>query len=75
MSGRVGSGLAAAGPGRGDTAAVPLPNVPEFVLTYVGALKAGVTLVPLNPLLKAPEMAYHLQDSGASARSCSGATP
>jgi long-chain acyl-CoA synthetase len=65
MSGRVASGLRDAGLGRGDTVALQLPNVPEFVFTYFGALKAGVTLVPLNPLLKAPEIAYHLQDSGA----------
>src|SRR3954470_20551458 len=65
MSGRVASGLRAAGLDRGDTAAVQLPNVPEFVFAYFGALKAGVTLVPLNPLLRAPEVAYHLQDSGA----------
>src|SRR3954462_6722112 len=65
MSGRVASGLRAAGLDRGDTAAVQLPNVPEFVFAYFGALKAGVTLVPFNPLLRAPEVAYHLQDSGA----------
>jgi long-chain acyl-CoA synthetase len=65
MSGRVASGLRAAGLDRGDTAAVQLPNVPEFVFAYFGALKAGVTLVLLNPLLRAPEVAYHLQDSGA----------
>src|SRR5918993_1487977 len=65
MSGRVASGLRDAGLGRGDTVALQLPNVPEFVFTYFGALKAGVTVVPLNPLLKAPEIAYHLQDSGA----------
>jgi long-chain acyl-CoA synthetase len=65
MSGRVASGLRAAGLGRGDTVALQLPNVPEFVFTYFGALKAGVTVVPLNPLLKAPEVAYHLSDSGA----------
>jgi long-chain acyl-CoA synthetase len=82
MSGKVASGLRAAGLDRGDTLAVQLPNVPEFVFTYFGALKAGVTLVPLNPLLKAPEVAYHLQDSGArvlvtfdafAAEGCAGA--
>src|SRR5215212_4960432 len=65
MSGRVASGLRAAGLDRGDTAAVQLPNVPEFVFAYFGALKAGLTLVPINPLLMAPEVAYHLQDSEA----------
>jgi long-chain acyl-CoA synthetase len=65
VSGRVAAGLRAAGLARGDTLAVQLPNVPEFVFTYFGALMAGITVVPLNPLLKAPEVAYHLQDSGA----------
>jgi long-chain acyl-CoA synthetase len=65
VSGRVAAGLRAAGLARGDTLAVQLPNVPEFVFTYFGALRAGITVVPLNPLLKAPEVAYHLQDSGA----------
>src|SRR3954454_2790692 len=67
MSGRVAAGLRAAGLHRGNTLALQLPNVPEFVFTYFGALKAGVTVVPLNPLLKAPEVAYHLTDSGARA--------
>src|SRR3954449_7033157 len=65
MSGLVAAGLRAAGLQRGDTLAIQLPNLPEFVFAYFGALKAGVTVVPLNPLLKAPEVAYHLQDSGA----------
>jgi long-chain acyl-CoA synthetase len=65
MAGRVAAGLRAAGLGRGDSVAVQLPNVPEFVFTYFGALQAGLTVVPLNPLLKAPEIAYHLRDSAA----------
>src|SRR5687768_2126438 len=65
MSGKVASGLRAAGLNRGDAVALQLPNVPEFLFAHFGALKAGVTLDPLNPLLKAPEIAYHLQDSGA----------
>src|SRR3954447_2876668 len=65
MSRRVAAGLRAAGLGRGDSLAVQLPNVPEFLFAYFGALKAGLTVVPFNPLLKAPEIAYHLQDSAA----------
>ncbi|HRE02325.1 MAG TPA: AMP-binding protein, partial [Ilumatobacteraceae bacterium] len=40
-----------------------LPNVPHFLFAYFGILKAGMVMVPLNPLLMAPEVAYHLQDS------------
>jgi long-chain acyl-CoA synthetase len=65
LTGRVAAGLRASGLEPGDTIAVQLPNVPEFVLAYFGGLKAGLTVMPLNPLLKAPEVAYHLQDSGA----------
>jgi len=67
LSGQVAAGLREAGLRRGDSVALQLPNVPQFVLAYFGALKAGMTLVPLNPLLKAPEVSYHLSDSGARA--------
>jgi long-chain acyl-CoA synthetase len=49
----------------GAKVAVQLPNVPEFVLAYFGLLKAGLTMVPLNPLLKRDEIRYHLDDSDA----------
>jgi long-chain acyl-CoA synthetase len=65
MTGRVATAMRRSGLERGDTVAVQLPNVPEFVFAFFGALEAGLTVVPLNPLLKAPEIAYHLADSGA----------
>jgi len=49
----------------GDSAAIMIPNVPEFTIAYFGILYAGCTVVPLNVLLSAPEVSYHLQDSGA----------
>ncbi|MBN0046754.1 long-chain fatty acid--CoA ligase [Streptomyces actuosus] len=49
----------------GDRVALMLPNVPEFVVLYYGILRAGGIVVPLNPLLKARETAYHLGDCGA----------
>ncbi|WP_020660021.1 long-chain-fatty-acid--CoA ligase [Amycolatopsis benzoatilytica] len=63
LSGRVAESLVRLGLEPGDKVAVQLPNVPQFVLAYFGILKAGLTMVPLNPLLTAPEIAYHLQDS------------
>ncbi len=63
ISGRVASALLATGLTRGDKVAVQLPNLPQFLFTYFGILKAGLTMVPLNPLLRAPEVAYHLEDS------------
>jgi long-chain acyl-CoA synthetase len=66
-SGRVASALLARGLDPGRTVAVQLPNLPQFVLAYFGILKAGLVMLPLNPLLKAPEIAYHLRDSDAAA--------
>ena len=63
ISGRVASALLASGLRRGDKVAVQLPNLPQFLFTYFAILKAGLVMVPLNPLLKAAEVAYQLEDS------------
>ncbi len=65
ISGRVATSLRALGLERGEKVAVQLPNLPQFLFTYFGILKAGLVMVPLNPLLRAPEITYHLQDSDA----------
>ncbi len=65
VSGRVANGLARLGIRPGDKVAVQLPNLPEFVFAYFGILKAGAVMVPLNPLLRSPEISYHLRDCQA----------
>jgi long-chain acyl-CoA synthetase len=50
----------------GDPVGIMLPNVPQFPVFYYGVLRAGGTVVPMNPLLKAREVAHYLGDSGAS---------
>jgi long-chain acyl-CoA synthetase len=65
ISGRVATSLLGLGLRRGDKVAVQLPNLPQFLFIYFGILKAGLVMVPLNPLLRAPEVAYHLQDCDA----------
>jgi long-chain acyl-CoA synthetase len=67
ISGRVASSLLAQGLRPGETVAVQLPNVPQFVFAYFGILKAGLVMLPLNPLFKARELAYHLGDGDAAA--------
>jgi long-chain acyl-CoA synthetase len=64
-SARVAALLAAHSVGVGDRVGVMLPNVAEFAVVYFGVLRAGAVVVPLNPLLKAREVAYHLTDSEA----------
>src|SRR5271166_5426856 len=49
----------------GDRVGIMLPNVAEFPVVYYGVLRAGGIAVPMNPLLKAREVAYYLGDSGA----------
>ncbi|GGR88106.1 long-chain-fatty-acid--CoA ligase [Micromonospora fulviviridis] len=59
----------------GDRVALSCPNLPHFPIVYYGILKAGAVVVPLNVLLKAGEIAYHLRDSGAKAYFCFEGTP
>ncbi len=51
----------------GDKVALSCPNLPFFPAVYYGILRAGMVVVPLNVLLKAPEISYHLKDSDAKA--------
>ena len=64
-SGRVAGLLAERGVHAGDRVGIMLPNIPEFAAIYYGVLRAGAVVVPMNPLLKAREVSYHLSDSGA----------
>jgi long-chain acyl-CoA synthetase len=57
--------LASKGIGPGDRVGLMLPNVPYFPFLFYGALRLGATVVPMNPLLKRREIAFHLEDSGA----------
>jgi long-chain acyl-CoA synthetase len=61
----VAASLVAAGVKPGDPVALQLPNIPQFLVSYFGILKAGAVVVPLNVMLRAPEVAFHLGDSGA----------
>ena len=68
---RASDALAAAfverGLSRGDRVALYLQNVPQFLIALLAAWKFGGSVVPLNPMLKAQEVHYHLTDSGARA--------
>ncbi|WP_406369149.1 long-chain fatty acid--CoA ligase [Streptomyces sp. NBC_00647] len=49
----------------GDRVAMTMPNLPLFPVVYYGILRAGGVVVPMNPLLKAREVAFTLRDCGA----------
>jgi long-chain acyl-CoA synthetase len=62
---RVAGLLRASGVGPGDRVGMQLPNVPYFPAVYYAVLRLGGVAVPVNPLLKSGEVAYHLSDAGA----------
>ena len=64
---QVANGLRDAGIKPGERVGMMLPNVPQFPIIYFGILKAGCVAVPMNVLLKAPEVEYYLGDSESSA--------
>lgn len=62
---RFASALVALGVRKGDRVALLLPNSPQTVIAYYGALKAGAVAVSMNPLFDENELANQLNDSGA----------
>jgi long-chain acyl-CoA synthetase len=64
---RVATLLERAGVEPGDRVGVMLPNVPAFAVVFYGIVYRGAVAVPMNPLLKAREVAYYLSNSGAKA--------
>lgn len=62
--------LAARGIGEGDRVAVLIPNVADFPRVYYAVLALGGVVVPIHALLKSEEIAYVLEDSGATLLVC-----
>jgi acyl-CoA ligase (AMP-forming) (exosortase A-associated) len=59
---RCAQGLLRLGAERLARIAVYLPKQPEAVITMFAAARAGCVFVPVNPLLKAPQVAHILRD-------------
>ena len=56
-----------AGLARGDRVALMMPNVLQYPVALVGALRAGLVVVNTNPLYTVRELRHQLADSGARA--------
>jgi long-chain acyl-CoA synthetase len=65
LSARTADWLRGRGLTPGDPVGIMLANVPHFPVFYYAVLRAGGVVVPMNPLLKAREVAHYLGDSGA----------
>ena len=62
---RFSAGLRALGVKQGDRVAIDLPNCPQFLIAFFGALRIGAIVVPCNPLYTPPELRHQLADAGA----------
>ncbi|HKT42518.1 MAG TPA: AMP-binding protein [Rhodanobacteraceae bacterium] len=51
--------------GKGDRLAIMMPNLLQYPIAMFGALRAGLTIVNVNPLYTARELEHQLADSGA----------
>jgi long-chain acyl-CoA synthetase len=51
----------------GDRVAIMLPNFLAYPVAFLGAIRAGLTVVNVNPLYTPRELKEQLNDSGASA--------
>ncbi len=65
LANRFGHALEHLGIRKGDRVALMLPNIPQMVIAYYGALRIGAVAVPTNPLYHAHELEVQLNDSGA----------
>jgi long-chain acyl-CoA synthetase len=65
LSNQFANSLLEMGVEKGDRVAIYLPNIPQFVIGYFGALKAGAVATAISPLHREREVEYQLKDSGA----------
>jgi long-chain acyl-CoA synthetase len=67
LANRLGNALQSLGIKKGDRVGVQLLNCPQLIQSFLAAFKIGATLLPINPALRADELAYIYQDSGLKA--------
>ncbi|MGF6155211.1 long-chain acyl-CoA synthetase [Ensifer sp. KUDG1] len=67
QSARIGAWLQSLGLAKGDRVAVMMPNILQNPVIVYGILRAGFTVVNVNPLYTPRELQHQLVDSGAKA--------
>ena len=53
---------------KGDIVGINLPNIPEYVISLIGALRAGCAISGVSPLLSAEQIKYQLNDLGSTGK-------
>jgi long-chain acyl-CoA synthetase len=67
MSAALGAWLQAKGLARGARVALMMPNLPQYMVAIAAVLRAGYTVVNVNPLYTPRELEHQLNDAGAEA--------
>jgi long-chain acyl-CoA synthetase len=67
MSQALGAWLQGKGLARGARVAIMMPNVLQYMVAIAAILRAGYTVVNINPLYTPRELEHQLKDSGAEA--------
>jgi long-chain acyl-CoA synthetase len=63
-------GFTALGLGRGERVGLFLPNCPQYIVAYYGALAAGAAVVNFSPLYSADELEHQARDAGVTTMVC-----
>ncbi len=50
---------------KGDVVGINLPNTPEYIIAFLGTLKAGCVVSGVSPLMSDVQMHYQINDLGA----------
>ena len=70
LTDRFAAALTALGVAKGDTVALYLLNCPQYVIAYLGTLKAGARVTPISPVYTSKEVKHQLEDSDARTIVC-----
>ena len=70
LTDRFAAALADIGVSKGDTVSLYLLNCPQYVIAYLGALKAGARVTPISPVYTSQEVRHQLEDSEARTVVC-----
>lgn len=53
---------------KGDVVGINLPNIPQYVITVIGTLRAGCIVSGVSPLLSAEQIKFQLNDLGSTGK-------
>jgi acyl-CoA synthetase (AMP-forming)/AMP-acid ligase II len=63
-SDRFANGLTNLGLKKGERVGLLMQNCPQFIISFIGTLRAGGVVVSFNPMFKKDELEYEINDAG-----------